>query len=59
MEREVFAIMEMYKNIKTYVKMNGKQSKEFEVKVGVYQDSVLSLSLFAVVMAKITNIYEK
>ena len=49
MEREVFAITEMYKNIKTSVKILYKQSKEFEVKVGVHQDLVLS-PLVAVVM---------
>ena len=33
MEREVFAIEEMYKRIKTSMKIDGKRSKEFEVKV--------------------------
>ena len=40
MEREVFAITEMYKNTKTSIKIDGKISQIFEVKV--YQDSVLN-----------------
>ena len=39
MERKVFAITEMHKNIKTSV-IIGTRSKEFEVKVGVHQGSV-------------------
>ena len=55
MERKVFAIAVMYKNVKTSVKIDGKQSEKFEVKVGVHQGSVLSPLLFVVVMDKITN----
>ena len=54
MEREVFAITEMYKNIKTSVEVNDKQSF-IEVKVGVHQGSVLSPLLFAVVMDVFTK----
>jgi len=36
MEREITAIMEMYKNIKTSVRMDGERSDEFAVKVGVH-----------------------
>ena len=55
MEREVFAITVMYKNIKTRVKIDDKRLKEFEVKVGVHRDSVLSSLLLAMVMDKITK----
>ena len=53
MEREVFAIIEMHKNIKTFGKIDGKRPKEFEVKV--HQGSNLSLLLFVVVMDEITK----
>ena len=43
-----------YRNFKTSVKIIGKQSKEYEVKVGVHQGSVHNL-LFAVVMDEITK----
>jgi len=55
MEREIMAIMEIYKNIKTSVQTDGERSDEFVVKVGVHQGSVLSSLLFAVVMDEITR----
>ena len=36
MKREVFAITKMYKYIKTFFKIDAKQSKECFVKVGVH-----------------------
>ena len=42
-------------NIKTSVKIDCKQAKEFEVKVGVHQGSVLSPLLFTMVMEKTTE----
>ena len=51
MKRET--IKKIFKNIKTSIKIDGKRSKEFEVKVN--QDSVLSPLLFAVVMDGITK----
>ena len=53
MKREVLAITEMYKNYKTSIKIDGERSKKFEVKIGIYQSLVLSLLLFAIVMAKL------
>ena len=55
MKRKVFAIEEMYKNIKTSVKIDGKRSKKFVVKVRAHQGSVFSPFLFVVVMDKITK----
>ena len=45
----------MYKNIKTFVKIDNKQSKKFEVKVRVCKGSVLSPLLFAEVKNEITK----
>ena len=45
----------MYKNIKTCIKIDGKQSEEFEVKVEVHQSTSLSPLLFAMVMDKIAK----
>ena len=36
LERLVFAVTEMYKNTKTSVKIDGKRSKEFKVKIEDY-----------------------
>ena len=47
--------MEMYKNIKTSVKIDGKQSKEFEVQVRVHQGFVLSPLLLAMEMDEIAK----
>ena len=55
MKRIIFAITEMDKNIKTFVKFDGKRSKEFEIKIGVHQGLVLCPLLFAVVMDEITK----
>jgi len=55
MEREIMVFMEMYKNIKTSVLMDGERLDKFVVKVGVHQGLVLSPLLFAVVMDEITR----
>ena len=47
MEPEVRAVMQMYKEIETTVKLEGTMSEWFEIKVGVHQGSVLSPLLFA------------
>ena len=41
-ERLVQAVMSMYKEAKTRVQVGGGHSEEFDVGVGVYQESVLS-----------------
>ena len=48
-------VMSLYDDAKTRVKVGPAYSKEFEVKVGVHQGSVLSLLLFAIVVDVITE----
>ena len=55
LEREIKAIMEMYTNIKTSVKVEYTRSKSFDVKVRVHQGSILSPLLFALVMDEVTK----
>ena len=52
MEREVFVIAEVCKNIRTSLKVNGKRSEEFKMKALIHQVSVV---LFAVVMGEIAK----
>ena len=40
----------MYANERSHVRVDDGYSEEFEVKVGVHQDSVLSLLLFIIVL---------
>ena len=49
-ERLVQAVMSMYKRAKTRVKVAGGHSEEFDVGVGVHQESVLSPFLFSIVL---------
>ena len=46
----VQAVMSMYKGTKTRVKVEERHSKEFDVGVGVHQESVLSPFLFLIVL---------
>ena len=46
MARTSLSITIMYKRIKISIKIDGKQSKEFEKKVGIHQDFVFSPLLF-------------
>ena len=46
----VSVIKSMYEEATTSVKLNGRKSKGFRVKVGVYQGSVLSPLLFVIVL---------
>ena len=55
LEREIKAIMEMYTNIETFVKMKYTRSEPFDIKVGVHQGSILSPLLFALVMDEVTE----
>jgi hypothetical protein len=51
----VQVIKAMYENVTTAVKVKGKASDEFEVKVGVHQGSVLSPLLFTIVLEALTQ----
>ena len=51
----VKVVMVKYDGPKTSVSVNGVQSGDFEVKVGVHQGSVLSLILFIVVLGAISQ----
>ena len=50
----VQTVMTMYERARTVVRTNQGYSTEFEVKVGVYQGSVLSPLLFVAVMEVVT-----
>ena len=49
------AIMEMYTNIETSVKVEYTRLESFDVKVGVHQGSILSPLLFVLVMDEVTK----
>src|SRR3989442_2946152 len=49
----------MYEGCITSVRMNGEESENFEVKVGVHQGSVLSPILFNIVMQAIAENFKK
>ena len=49
----------MYVGVTTKVRMNGEKSKEFEVKVGVHQGSVLSPLLFTIVLEALSRHFRK
>ena len=49
----------MYVGVTTVVKMKGEESKEFEVKVGVHQGSVLSPLLFTIVLEALCRHFRK
>ena len=58
-ERMVTLIMTLYENTNSRVKTFIGTSKEFEIKVGVYQESALSPLLFILVMKEATREYRK
>ena len=49
----------MYVGVTTVVRMKGEESKEFEVKVGVHQGSVLSPLLFTIVLGALSRHFRK
>ena len=51
----VWAVMSLYGGAKTRVRVGSAYSKEFEVKVGVHEGSVLSQLLLTVVVDAITK----
>jgi len=48
-------IQSMYVGVKTIVKIDGSESEEFGVRVGVHQGSVLSPSLFIIVLEALSR----
>ena len=51
----VKTVIKLYKKVLSQVKVEGEYSKEFAVIVGIYQGSVLSPFIFAVVMDVVTE----
>ena len=51
----VWAVMNLYDGAKTRVRVGSAYSKEFKVKVGIHQGSVLSPLLFVIVVDVITE----
>ena len=49
------AVMKMYKEVMSQVKVEGVDSKVFAVRVGIHQGSVLSSFIFAVVIDVVTE----
>ena len=52
----VKAVMKMYKEVQSQMKVEGEDSKEFAVRVGIHQRSVLSPFIFAVMMDVVTEV---
>ena len=52
----VRSVISLYEEVKTRVIVDSELSEEFEVKVGIHQESVLSPFLFALVVDVITAI---
>ena len=51
----VNAVMKMYQEVLSQVKVEGEDSKEFPVRVGIHQGSILSPLIFDVVMDVVTE----
>ena len=49
------AVMKNYNEVLSQVRMEDEDSKEFAVRVGIHQGSILSLFIFAVVMDVVTE----
>ena len=59
LKREIKAIMEMYTNIETSVKMDCTRSEPFDAKVGVHQGLILSSLLLAIMMDEVAQDIKK
>ena len=55
----ITAIKAMYEGATTAVKFMSGESKEFEVKVGVHQGSVLSPLLFVIVLEALSMVFRE
>ena len=51
----VKAVMKLYQDVQSLVKMEGEDSKEFTMRVGIQQGSILLPFIFAVVMDVVTG----
>ena len=51
----VKAVMKMYQEVLSQVKVEGEDSKEFAGRVGIHQGSIISPFIFAVVMDVVTG----
>ena len=51
----VKAVMKMYQEVLSQVKVEGEDSKEFAVRVGIHQRSILPPLIFAVMMDLVTG----
>ena len=49
------AVMKIYQEVLSQVKVEGEDSKEFAVRVGIHQGSILSPIIFAVVKDVVTE----
>ena len=49
------AVMKMYQEVLSQVKVEDEDSKEFTVRVGLHQGSIFSLFIFAMVMDVVTE----
>ena len=49
------AVMKMYEEVLSQVKVEGEASKKFAVRVGIHQGSILSPLIFDVVMDVVTE----
>ena len=49
----------MYVGVTTVMRMKGEESKEFEVKVGMHQGSVVSPLLFTIVLEALSRHFKK
>ena len=55
----VSVIKAMYEDASTKVRMNGRESKAFNVRVGVHQGSVLSPLLFIIVLEALSRVFRE
>ena len=49
------AVMKMYKEVWSQVRVEGEDSKEFAVRMGIHQESVLLPFIFTVMMDVVTE----
>jgi len=58
-QRAASLLIIMYEDVTTVVRVNGRDSKAFGVRVGVHQGSVLSTLLFTIVLEACPDILGK